>query len=155
MLPSVIVKMRLTIQDTKNDEIFSIEIEDDGKVEYIKILVSIERNLQVEEIVLMFNGRLLAQDFAAAKSQGIKQDDILLLTTQQALRGAQMLQQRAPARPAQPVSSANDANLLNSFFTDLSKQNIQVPQQPQRLGGQNFFNQVFGNQQAQAIAREA
>ena len=92
--------MRITIQDTKNDEIFSIEIEDDGKVEDIKILVSIERSLQVEDIVLMFNGRLLAQDFATAKSQGIKQDDILLLTTQQALRGAQMLQQRAqPARP--------------------------------------------------------
>ena len=63
------------------DDFFNIEIENDGKIEDIKVMISIEKNLQVEDIVIMHNGKLLASDFATATAQGIKEDDILLLTT--------------------------------------------------------------------------
>jgi hypothetical protein len=48
----------------------------------------------MEDIIIMHHGKLLSSDMATAKSQGIKQDDIILLTTRQALRGAQALQQQ-------------------------------------------------------------
>jgi hypothetical protein len=51
--------MRVTIQNAFNDDIFSIEIDDDGKVEDIKVLIAVEKNIQVEEQVLLFNGRPL------------------------------------------------------------------------------------------------
>ena len=57
---------------------------------------------------------------------------------------------------SQPRANANnnDANLLNSFFTDLSKAPIKVPA-AMRQGGANFFNQTFNNQMANKIAYEA
>ena len=55
-----------------------------------------------------------------------------------------------------PLPQANVSNndLLNSFFTDLSKTPINVPP-VRRQGGANFFNQTFNNQMANRIAMEA
>jgi len=43
----------------------------------------------------------------------------------------------------------NDTNLLNSFFTDLSKQiptgSMGAGQRRGGVGGANFFNQTFNN----------
>ena len=60
--------MRLTIQYALTDEVFPVEIDADGRLEDIKIMISIEKNLPVEDLVLMHNGKLLANDFASAAS---------------------------------------------------------------------------------------
>ena len=68
----------------------------------------------------------------------------------------------APMRAPQPAlnrapvatTNANDANLLNSFFTDLSKQNIPKTM-PKRQGGANFFNQTFNNEMYNQIETQA
>lgn len=54
--------MRLTIQYTQTDEIFPIEIDDDGKIEDIKVMISVEKGITVEEQILMHNGRILTHD---------------------------------------------------------------------------------------------
>jgi hypothetical protein len=52
---------------------------------------------------------------------------------------------QAPMMNRHPANANNnDANLLNSFFTDLSKAPINVPP-VRRQGGANFFNQTFNN----------
>ena len=56
---------------------------------------------------------------------------------------------RPPVAQAANVNSS-DANLLNSFFTDLSKQ---IPKGS--IGGANYFNQTFDYQMHSQIQREA
>jgi hypothetical protein len=50
--------------------------------------------------------------------------------------------------------NSSDANLLNSFFTDLSHKPIVAPK-PRGIGGANFFNQVFIEQWKNKVRQEA
>lgn len=54
--------MRITIQYAKTDEFFPVEIEDDGKVEDIKVMISVEKGVTVEEQVLIHNGKFILND---------------------------------------------------------------------------------------------
>ena len=40
--------LSLTIQNTLNDEVFQIELEESGTVEDIKVLICAEKNIDVE-----------------------------------------------------------------------------------------------------------
>lgn len=40
--------MRLTIQDSVNDKIFNIEIDDNGTVEDIKVLIEVETGITLQ-----------------------------------------------------------------------------------------------------------
>ena len=41
--------VRITVQDTKSDNIYSFELEDDGSVEDIKVLICAESGIDIEE----------------------------------------------------------------------------------------------------------
>lgn len=60
-----------------------------------------------------------------------------------------------PNQAAAANINANDANLLNSFFTDLQQKPIPVPRQAAGLGGANYFNQVFVEQWKNKVRSEA
>ncbi len=54
--------MRLTVQNSANDEIFQVEIEDEATVEDLKVMISVETNMLVEEQLLLGNGKMLQDD---------------------------------------------------------------------------------------------
>ena len=55
--------VRLTIQNTLNDDIFPIEMENtNSTVEDIKVLICAEKGIDVDDQILLFNGALLGQD---------------------------------------------------------------------------------------------
>ena len=72
--------MRLTIQNAQNDQIFVIEIDDDGTVFDIKTIAEVESGIPTQNQALLHNGRLLMQDEAKVQAVGIKNDDLIVLT---------------------------------------------------------------------------
>ena len=71
-----------------NDDILMIELDDEGTVEDIKVMVCAEKNIEVDQQVLMHNTRILQNDSVKLKAAGIKNDDLILLSTKQAVAGA-------------------------------------------------------------------
>ena len=132
--------MRLTVQNAENDQIFEIEVEDDSSVEDLKVLISVETGLPVEQQFLLGNGKPLANDRAQVKSYGVTNFDMIVLTSARLMQAASGIMGPSVMRqqPVLPVTNANDANLLNSFFQDLSQKPIAIPNSARRQGGWNF-----------------
>ena len=139
--------MRLTVQNANNDQIFELELEDDATIEDLKVLISVETGLPVEQQFLLANGKPLQNDTAKIKSYGVNNYDMVVLTSARLMQtaagfmgpGAGLQPQRQPPRTQVPsVSNVNDANLLNNFFQDLSQKPIAIPTSARRQGGLNF-----------------
>lgn len=63
--------VRITVQDTKSDNIFSFELEEDAIVEDIKVLICAESGTDVEDQILMFTGKILTDNNVKIKAVGI------------------------------------------------------------------------------------
>ena len=83
--------VRVTVQNTQNDAIYAFELDNDGIVEDIKVLICAEGGIDGEDQILMYNGKILTDNMSKIKGVGITQDALILLTTRAALAGAQNL----------------------------------------------------------------
>lgn len=81
--------VRVTVQNTQNEAIYSFELEDDAIVDDIKVFICAESGIDIEDQILMCNGKILGDNYAKIKNAGVTQDALILLTTKAALQGAQ------------------------------------------------------------------
>ena len=81
--------VRVTVQNTQNEAIYAFELEDEATVEDIKVFICAESDIDIEEQILMCNGKILGDNFAKIRNVGVTQDALILLTTKTALQGAQ------------------------------------------------------------------
>jgi hypothetical protein len=81
-----------------NDDILMIELDDEDTVEDIKVMVCAEKNIEVDQQVLMHNTRILQNDSVKLKAAGIKNDDLILLSTKQAVAGAAQMRAQQQIR---------------------------------------------------------
>jgi hypothetical protein len=63
--------MRLTVQNLQNDQVFMVEVEDSATVEDLKVMISVETNMGIEEQVLLANGKLLDSDSKKVSQYGV------------------------------------------------------------------------------------
>ncbi len=63
--------VRVTVQNTQNDAIYGFELDDQGIVEDIKVLICFEGGIDVEDQILMYNGKILKDNLSKIKAVGI------------------------------------------------------------------------------------
>ena len=81
--------VRVTVQNTQNEAIYAFELDEEAIVEDIKVFICAESDIDIEEQILMCNGKILGDNYAKIKNVGVTQDALILLTTKTALQGAQ------------------------------------------------------------------
>ena len=117
--------MTLLVQNLTKDDVFHNleDIDFDITLEDLKCLLEIESQIPVSDQVIFFKSQELKDDFKKLSDSGVTNNDMLTLTKSNALvtQGSSNL-------------NASDQNLLNNFFTDLSR-DIRAPKQN--------FNQMF------------
>lgn len=84
--------MKLTIQSQHVDDLFEIEIEDDGTIDDIKTMIVVAKDYPMERQILYHDGKVLSNDMAKAKSVGLKDYEIVTV----------VLQDSAPSRIGAP-----------------------------------------------------
>ena len=70
--------MKLTFT-TLSDHIFNIDVSEDMELENLKVLCSIETNINVEKIAVLFNGNTLSDNKKSISQYGIKEGDMLFV----------------------------------------------------------------------------
>ena len=63
----------------------AFELEDDALVEDIKVMICAQKDVDVDQQILLHNGRLLGDDTQKIRDAGIKTDDLILMSTKSAL----------------------------------------------------------------------
>lgn len=70
---------------TQTDDVVAFEFENDAVVEDIKVMICAEKGIDVDQQILLFNGRLLGNDGQRIRDAGIKNDDLILMSTKSAV----------------------------------------------------------------------
>lgn len=65
-----------------------MEIEDEAIVEDLKVIISVETNMMVDEQLLLGNGKMLADDRQKVNSYGIGNEDMIILSSVRQMQAA-------------------------------------------------------------------
>jgi DNA damage-inducible protein 1 len=124
--------MKITIDNTIKDDLHNIEVDNDGTVEDLKVLLEVETQIPIDEQLLMFMNAFLDDNTARLKQLGIVDGEIIVL------------QRNFRAPPQQPArtNGAGSDDFLSRFFGSLG--GGQGQPQPQSSAGMGRANAAMG-----------
>lgn len=68
--------MKITVDNTIKDDLHTVEVEDSGTVEDLKVLLEVETQVPIDEQLIMFQNSFLEDNTAKLKHLGIKNGEV-------------------------------------------------------------------------------
>ena len=106
--------MRLTVKNSTNDQVYSIEVDPSQNLEDLKVLIQVQSNMPIQDQELLYQNSFLPNDWATIGSVGLKDGDTVILQRKILMP----LVGSGPARAAPTEETKrSDTDLLNDFFS--------------------------------------
>ena len=116
--------MKITIDDTIKDDLHTVEVENEGTVEDLKVLVEVVAGVPIDDQLLMFQNSFLEDNTSKLKHLGITNGEIIVL--QKNFR---------PPPTMAPAGQAPQNDFLNRFFSSLDSDGAGGPPASPGMGG--------------------
>lgn len=68
--------MKITVDNTIKDDFHVLEVDDNGTVEDLKVLLEVETQIPIEDQLLVFQNSFLQDDTSKLKHLGMRNNDI-------------------------------------------------------------------------------
>lgn len=125
--------MRITVDNTIKDDLHTIEVDNEGTVEDLKVLLEVASGVSIEDQLLVFQNSFLEENSSKLKHLGICDGDIII-----------MQRNFKPPPMARAPSGGQNQDFMNRFFQSLAGGASRAPPASRHGGGMDALAGMMG-----------